>query len=458
MTENYPSHIFKTYDIRGKYGTDLTPEIAYSIGKALGTYFYHIAGQPRVVVGYDMRESSTALYDSLAEGILSTGVDVLNIGLVATPVLYNQAYVQGTAGVMITGSHLGAEYNGFKMVVGLKPVWGEDIQAFYELIRQDIYRDGQGASYDLPNVNTSYKAQLAASFRMGRPLKIVVDGGNGMGGYYAPDILRQQGHEVIELYCEPDGSFPNHHPNPEKAENMRDLSAKVIETGADVGLAFDGDADRVGVVDETGHHISADKILAWLATDILPHFPEGAKYVGDVLSSQVVFQTVEDFGGEALLWASGHARIKSKMQSEQAVFGGESSGHMFFADRYPGFDDGIYAAGRIVELLSTTTSSLSAQLATLPKYFTTPEYRPYCPEEKKSEIIQSVKAQLQNETMIDIDGLRVIFDEGWALLRPSGTEPVLSLRFEATSEELALDYKAYLFDLLKEAYPEVEDF
>lgn len=455
---NYNPHIFKTYDIRGKYGTDLTPDIAELIGKSLGTYFYHIAGHEQVVIGYDMRESSVELYESLAEGILSTGVEVLNIGRVATPVLYSQAYAQGTAGVMITGSHLAAEFNGFKMVVGLKPVWGDDIQAFYELIRQGIYREGRGQVYDIYNVNDAYKTQLAASFRQGRQLKVVVDGGNGMGGFYAPDILRQQGHEVVEMYCEPDGTFPNHHPNPEKAENMQELAAKVVEVGADVGLAFDGDADRVGVVDERGNHISADKIMAWLATDILPRFPEGAKFVGDVLSSQVVFQTVEDFGGEALMWASGHARIKSKMQSEQAVFGGESSGHMFFADRYPGFDDGIYAAGRIVEMLSTTDVTLSAQLSTLPQYFTTPEYRPHCAEDKKAEVIQRVKVLLGREKIVDVDGLRVMFAEGWGLLRPSGTEPVLSLRFEASSEEFALGYKDYIKGLLQEAYPEVEDF
>ena len=450
--------IFKTYDIRGNVTDELTPEVAVLIGKALGTYFQHICGQQQVVVGYDMRLSSLELFNGLTAGLTMTGCDVFNIGQVATPVLYHQAFVLGTAGVMITGSHLAKEFNGFKIVVGNKPVFGMDIQTLYDVIGTGLFEEGHGKIYVIDSINASYKEMLTASFRRGRSLKIVVDAGNGMGGIYAPTILRGLGHDITELYCEPNGNFPNHHPNPEKSENMQDLADKVKTLGADVGLAFDGDADRVGVVDEQGNHISADKILAWLATDILPRHPEGAVVVGDVLSSQVLFDTVEAYGGEPLIWASGHARIKAKMQAEGAVFGGESSGHMFFADRYAGFDDGIYAAGRVVELLASGAQPLSAHLARLPHMYTTPEYRPHCPDEKKRPILNMLRRKLRHEKIVDVDGLRVLFPNGWGLVRASGTEPVLSLRFEAYTEADALAYKKRLVELLRDLYPELPQF
>lgn len=450
--------IFKTYDIRGKAGEELTRDSAELIGRSLGTYFQHICGQKQVVVGSDMRLSSGTLFKGLAEGLTESGCNVFDIGMVATPVLYTQAYALGMAGVMITGSHLAKEYNGFKVVIGLKPVFGDGIATIGELIKQGVFETGKGRVRELDDVNVYYVDKLIGSFRRGRSIHAVIDGGNGMGGYYAAAILRQLGHHITELYTEPDGNFPNHHPNPEKTENLADLIAKVRETGADVGLAFDGDADRVGVVDEHGNHISADKIMAWLATDILPRHQQGAVFVGDVLSSQVVFETVEQYGGEAVMWASGHARIKSKMQEIGALFGGESSGHMFFADRYPGFDDGIYAAGRIVELLAESRMPLSKHIAALPQYFTTPEYRPHCPEDRKQDVINGVKARLNGEKVVDIDGLRVMFADGWGLLRPSGTEPVLSLRFEAKDEATALAYKERIVGLLREVYPEVENF
>jgi phosphomannomutase/phosphoglucomutase len=285
----------------------------------------------------------------------------------------------------------------------------------------------------------------------------VIDAGNGMGGLYAPDLLTRLGHQVTALYGEPDGDFPNHPPNPEKPENMCDLAARVVETGADVGLAFDGDADRVGVVDEKGAFISADTVMAWLAQDVLARNP-GATFVGDVLSSQVVFDVVQQAGGRAILWQSGHARVKAKMQAEGALLGGESSGHMFFADRYYGFDDGVYAAGRIVELLSERAESFSVLIGALPQMFTTPEYRPYCPDDKKARVIAGVKALLGDAPVVDVDGLRVLFPAGWGLLRPSGTEPVLSLRFEAHTEADAWQYKARIAELLRRVYPEVEAF
>lgn len=449
---------FKTYDIRGNAEKDFNNDVAAQIGWGIGTYLQRAYHQRFVIVGYDMRLSSESLRNGLIAGLNASGCDTYDIGLVATPVLYMQAFLKGVAGVMITGSHLAKEHNGFKLVVGRHPIFGDEIQQIYQLIQADDLESGAGTRYLLPDINTYYLSLLSGHFRpKQRRLKVVVDAGNGMGGLYAPELIRHLGHEVTELYCQLDGNFPNHHPNPEKAANVAELSAKVREIGADVGLAFDGDADRVGVVDEDGTLIGADKIMAWLATDIVPHHPN-AIFVGDVLSSQVVFDVVKNHGGKAILWQSGHARIKAKMQVENALFGGESSGHMFFGDRYTGFDDGIYAAGRVVELLSTSDEGLFSHIARLPQMFTTPEYRPHCPEEHKSSIIEGVKNLAGDLPYIDVDGLRVLFPNGWGLLRPSGTEPVLSLRFEATMEADAFAYKAQFIEWLKHIYPEVEDF
>lgn len=451
--------IFKTYDIRGKVGHDLTANAAFDIGRALGTHFQAVYQSQQVLIAYDMRGSSIDLLNKLLAGFHTTGCDTYNIGLAATPVLYWSALRLGLPGVMITASHLGKEYNGFKLVVGRKSIYGDEIQTIYQRIQRGDYSESTGGiPYDIIDVNQRYLSFLGVGFKSGgRKLNIVVDAGNGMGGIYAPDLLRQQGHTVTELYCNPDGNFPNHHPNPEKAANVADLAAKVRELGADLGLAFDGDADRVGVVDENGTLISADKVMAWLATDIIPRNPD-AVFVGDVLSSQVVFDVVKNNGGTPILWASGHARVKSKMQAESALLGGESSGHMFFADRYFGYDDGIYSAGRVAELLSQRHTQLSAELANLPQMFTTPEYRPHCPDEMKTPIIDGVKALLGDLPLVDVDGLRVLFPNGWGLLRASGTEPVLSLRFEAHTEADAWDYKAQIVALLKQVYPAIEDF
>ncbi len=449
--------IFKTYDIRGKVGDDLTAHAAQLIGMAFGSHIQAQYQTRQVAVGYDMRVSSTDMMTNLVAGLNAAGCDVYDIGLVSTPVLYSVAFRTGLAGIMITASHLGKEFNGFKMVVGRKPIYGDEIQNLYQKIETSEFASAPGKRFQMMDINSAYLGHLASSFRPSRKLKVVVDAGNGMGGAYAPKLLSRLGHDVTELYCDPDGDFPNHHPNPEKEANVKDLIAKVQEIGADVGLAFDGDADRVGVVDEKGNLISADKVMAWLATDIIPRNP-GATFVGDVLSSQVVFDVVKQHGGNPILWQSGHARIKSKMQAESAILGGESSGHMFFGDRYYGFDDGVYAAGRVVELLAQGEKSLSEHIADLPQMFTTPEYRPHCPEEMKSSIIEGVKAKLGDVPLVDVDGLRVLFSDGWGLLRPSGTEPVLSLRFEARTETDAWAYKDRIVGLLKQVYPEIEDF
>jgi phosphomannomutase/phosphoglucomutase len=374
--------------------------------------------------------------------------------------LYQQAARLGTGGVMVTASHLGKEYNGLKLMVGREPLFGADLKALYtqieagDFIASDVNMD---RCRDAEGINQHYLEHLAIGFWPARRrLKVVVDAGNGMGGPYGPQLLTMMGHDVTPIYCDLDSDFPHHHPNPEKPANVRDLQAKVLEVGADVGLAFDGDADRVGVVDNKGQLVSADRVLAWLAKPVVERYP-GAVVVADVLSSQVLFDVVRDAGGRPVMWQSGYARVRAKMREEGAILGGESSGHMFFADRYYGFDDGIYAAGRVAEQLASSDEPLSAQIAALPQMYLTPEDRPYCPDEKKAPIIEAVKKEFAAKyPIVDVDGVRVLFEQGWGLLRASGTEEVLSLRFEAYTEEAALDYKAQIVEALRRVYPELE--
>ncbi|MBN1283838.1 MAG: phosphomannomutase/phosphoglucomutase [Anaerolineae bacterium] len=452
------ANIFRTYDIRGKAGVDIDADTAYQVARAFASYLIKERNTHRVVVGYDLRPTSAGMADALCRGFVESGCHVLNIGLVATPVLYHQAARLDAGGVMVTASHLTKEYNGIKLTVGREALYGDTIKAMHRRVEAQDFVDGSGARQDIDDVNQVYITQLVGGFwPAGRRLKIVVDAGNGMGGPYGPQLLTMMGHEVIAQFCELDSDFPNHHPNPEKAANMRDLQAKVLEVGADLGVAFDGDADRVGVVDEKGQLISADRLLAWLIKPVVARYP-GAAVVADVLSSQVLFDVVRSAGGRPVMWQSGYARVRAKMRAEAALLGGESSGHMFFGDRYFGFDDGIYAAGRVAEMLSLTGGALSEQIAALPQMYLTPEYRPYCPDAKKAPIIAAVKeAFAAKYPVVDVDGVRVLFEDGWGLLRASGTEEVLSLRFEAYSEAAAHSYKAQVVEALRRVYPELEE-
>ena len=458
-------NIFRTYDIRGKAGADLDRETARLIARAFAAYLLEERGTRHVVIGHDLRPSSAALSRGLCQGFYESGCHVLDIGLVATPVLYFQAARLDAGGVMVTASHLGKEQNGFKLMVGRESIYGDDIQALRWRIEEGHFSEAPGASEDsmgeaycqpVEGIDPFYMDYLVSSFwPAGRRLKIVVDAGNGMGGPYGPKLLTLMGHEVVPLFCELDSDFPNHHPDPERAENVRALHAKVLETGADLGLAFDGDADRVGVVDEQGQLVSADRALAWLAQPVLARHP-GAAVVADVLSSQTLFDVVEQAGGRPIMWKSGYARVRAKMRAENALLGGESSGHMFFADRYFGFDDGIYAAGRVAERLALTDAPLSAQIAALPSMCLTPEYRPHCPDAMKAPVIEAVKQAFAGRyPIVDVDGIRILFEEGWGLLRASGTEEALSLRFEARTEAAAHDYRRQVFEALRRAYPEV---
>ncbi len=450
--------LFKRYDIRGEVGRSLTEKSAELIGRAFGTYLER-ADVNKVVVGHDNRLSSRGLADAVIAGLLATGCRVTDIGQVATPVVYWEAVEKGNiGGVMVTGSHLKPIMNGFKLSIGKRNLYGEQIQALRQMITEGDFTAGQGELTRDETVNERYLAMARARLHHARPLTIVVDAGNGMGGVYAVPLLQSLGHRVIPLYCEPDGTYPHHQPDPQDAANLRDLAQRVRETGADLGLAFDGDADRVGVVDETGAPTPADRVLVLLARDILARNP-GAAVVADVLSSQVLFDEVARAGGRPIIWISGHSLVKAKMEEEGALLGGEMSGHIFLADGYYGFDDGIFVAGRIVQIVAAQEETLSALMATVPTLWATPEYRPYCPDERKADVIAAVRAALQGRYPInDVDGVRITFERGWGLLRASNTEPVLSLRFEGQTEADALEYKRIVGEALRAAYPEVGEF
>lgn len=450
--------LFKRYDIRGEAGRALTDRAAELIGRAFGTYLER-ADVSQVVVGHDNRLSSRGLADAAIQGLIAAGCQVIDIGQVATPVVYWYAVEAGDiGGLMVTGSHLKPVMNGFKLSIGKRNLYGEQIQALRQMISEGDFTAGQGEVHRDETVNERYLAMARARLRHARPLTIVVDAGNGMGGVYAVPLLESLGHRVIPLYCEPDGTYPHHQPDPQDAANLRDLVAQVRASGADLGLAFDGDADRVGVVDEMGTPIPADRVLVLLARDILARNP-GAAVVADVLSSQVLFDEVARAGGRPIVWISGHSLVKARMEEEGALLGGEMSGHIFLADGYYGFDDGVFVGGRIVQMVAAQDRPLSALMATVPTLWATPEYRPHCPDERKAAVIAAVHAALKDRYPInDVDGVRITFERGWGLLRASNTEPVLSLRFEGETEADALEYKRIVGEALRAAYPEVGEF
>jgi phosphomannomutase/phosphoglucomutase len=450
--------IFKRYDIRGKVGESLTEQAARQIGQAFGTYLQR-HGIREAILGQDNRASSPALAAAAGDGLTRAGCVVTTIGLVATPIVYWCAVEAGDiGGLMVTGSHLKPVMNGFKLSVGMRNLYGDQIAALYDMIVTGSLAVGEGHTTADDGANERYLAMVEKRLMHARALKIVVDAGNGMGGVYAVPLLEALGHTVIPLYCEPDGTYPNHQPDPQNAENLRDLVVAIKKHGADLGLAFDGDADRVGVVDDWGTVIPADRVLILLARDTLSRHP-GATVVADVLSTQVLFDEVKKAGGHPLVWISGHSLIKAKMAEVGALLGGEMSGHIFMADDYYGFDDGIFVAGRVVQLIAAQDQPLSALMATVPILYATPEYRPRCPDDRKAPVIQAVYDILINEYPInEVDGIRITFERGWGLLRASNTEPALSMRFEGQTEADALDYKRIVQAALKEVYPEVEDF
>ena len=431
------SSIFRAYDIRGVVGETLSAEVAYEIGRAIGSEAYY-RGEQTVVVGRDGRSSGGELSEALIRGLKATGRDVKDIGQVPTPVLYFAAQELGAnSGVMVTGSHNPPEYNGFKIVLGGETLANDAIQVLRQRIASGDLLTGEGSAEQVQMLD-DYIQRVRADVQLARPVKVVVDCGNGVAGGVAPQLLQGLGCEVIELYCEVDGDFPNHHPDPSRPENLSDLIQAVQQHGAEVGIAFDGDGDRVGIVGSQGEIIWPDRLLMLLAMDVLSRHP-GAQIIYDVKCSRHVAEVVTQYGGEPLMCATGHSLIKAKMKQTGALLAGEMSGHIFFKERWLGFDDGLYTAARLLEILANDQRSSSEIFAALPDSMNTPELSVPMAEGEPARFMQRLLdvAQFDNASVITIDGMRVEFDDGWGLVRASNTTPCLVLRFEAR-DELAL--------------------
>ena len=447
--------IFREYDIRGIADTELLSGDVEQLGLGLGTYLQRHSGK-KINLGRDCRLSSSRLRDALIRGLLGSGCDVTDIGTVPTPVLYYSAqHLNAHGAVMITGSHNPPEYNGFKTVCGSGTLHGSAIQDVRRLIEARDYESGEGKESTADMV-TPYVDEVASQFTLDRPIRIAVDAGNGTAGPVFHRILEKLNGEKLnveaaELYFEMDGSFPNHHPDPTVPANLADLIGVVRETRAELGIAFDGDSDRIGAVDDRGEVIYGDMLMLIFGREILTRNP-GATFIGEVKCSQLMYDELNRLGGRAIMYKTGHSLIKAKMKEEHAALAGEMSGHMFFADRYYGYDDALYAACRLIELVSNSGQPLSAQLSSFPKLVSTPEIRVDTEEELKFELVARVAAQLKaKHKTVDIDGIRVIFDNGWGLLRASNTQPVLVMRFEATSEAILNEYQKEVEAALEQA-------
>jgi phosphomannomutase/phosphoglucomutase len=446
---DFNPYIIREYDIRGEVASDLTPATVDGLGRAFGTYLRRSGGK-RALVGRDCRLSSPGLRDSLVSGVLSTGVSVLDAGLIPTPCHYFGLHTLGVdGGVMITGSHNPPEYNGFKVAVGHSTLYGEEIRRIASIMESDDFEVGRGEVEGLELLKR-YESYLAKDIAVSRRLKVVIDSGNGMGGLVAPGLFRGAGCEVVELYSEPDGRFPNHHPDPTIPGNLVSLIETVVREGADLGVAFDGDADRIGVVDEVGKIIWGDHLLILFAREVLSKGP--ASIVFEVKCSQALIDEIRRLGGRPIMSSTGHSLIKKKMKEEGAILGGEMSGHMFFADRYFGYDDAIYAASRLIGICSRANVPLSGLLSDIHHYVSTPEIRVDCPDRLKFDVVREVKNHFQRDhEVIDVDGARVLFPGGWGLVRASNTQPVLVLRFEADSESRLNEIKKEVMGVVAEA-------
>ena len=433
MTSSINPQIFREYDIRGIVGKDLTPDTVTSIGKAIGTYIKRSGGKT-LVIGKDVRTNSEEFRKILSSALNSTGCDVIDIGMVPTPMTYFALHhFKADGGVMITGSHNPPEFNGFKISQGVHSLYGEKVQQLKQLIQANNFATGNGITKQ-QDVIGDYMDKICSLLKISRNVKVVVDGGNGCFGIVGPALLRKMAQTPIELFCEPDGTFPNHHPDPTVAKNLTHLIEKVRAEKAELGIGFDGDADRIGVVDEKGNILWGDQLLILFARDILLKNP-GATIVGEVKCSQNLYKDIEKHGGIPVMAAAGHSLIKNKMRETGALLAGEMSGHICFADNYYGFDDAIFAACRILQIVSQSKQKVSEMLADLPKTAYTPEIRIDCPDDKKFEIVLELTEIFRNlYEVIDIDGVRINFGDGWALIRASNTQPVLVLRFEAATD------------------------
>jgi len=442
--------IFREYDIRGLVDQDLTEEAVRLVGKALGSQVREAGGR-RVVVGRDCRESGPRFAAAMIDGLTSTGMEVTDLGVVPTPLVYFAAATLPVDGlVMITGSHNPPEYNGLKVGVGKTTLHGDGIQAILRRIQEGRFASGRGtvAGHDIV---TPYRAYVRHNLKLGpRRLKVVVDAGNGTGGVVAVPLFQSLGIEVVPLFIEMDGRFPNHHPDPTVEKNLEHLKAKVRETGADLGIAYDGDADRVGAVDEKGQVLWGDQLMILFSRALLAENP-GAAIVGEVKCSMNLYDDIAARGGRPIMWKAGHSLIKAKMKEEKALLAGEMSGHIFFGHRWFGFDDGIYSSARLIELVSHAPAPLSTLLADVPVTHATPEIRVDCPEEKKFELVRRAQEWFSARyEAVTVDGVRVVFPDGWGLVRASNTQPLLVLRFEARTADRLAEIQRLVTDKVEE--------
>ncbi|WP_398496259.1 phosphomannomutase/phosphoglucomutase [Variovorax sp.] len=446
--------IFKAYDIRGVVPSTLNPEVAEALGRAFGSAA-RAAGETSVAVGRDGRLSGPALSQALIRGLVATGVEVIDVGAVTTPMLYFAAHTLATSGIQVTGSHNPKDYNGFKMVLAGRAIYGDEIQALRKTMEAGSATLAPGGSVREVDVTEAYVQRIVGDVRLARPMKIVVDSGNGIAGASAPAIFRALGCEVTELFSEVDGDFPNHHPDPSKPENLKDLIAALQQGDAELGLAFDGDGDRLGIVTKDGQNIFPDRQMQLFAQDVLSRVP-GGTIVYDVKCSQRLGPAIEAAGGKPLIFKTGHSLIKAKMKELDSPLGGEMSGHIFFKERWFGFDDGTYAGCRMLEILSRSPNA-SDVLNALPTSFSTPELNVKCAEGEPHAVVEqllkaaSFEAPAQVST---IDGLRVDWPDGFGLIRASNTTPVLVLRFEGQTQAALERIEARMLALLKTVKPD----
>lgn len=447
-----PRDIFRTYDIRGIYGQELTDEAAKIIGKASGTYFLQ-NNIGKVVVGMDNRVSGPQIFEAFCAGLLEVGCNVLDAGLSQSPIIYYSWYgLDANAAVMVTASHNPSQYNGFKMSMNKKPLSGDDYQKIYQLCLKNEFTPATGQRQKI-NLWSKYKEEIKKNIKLQKKLKVVVDCGNGGASAFAPELLKELGCEVISIYCELDGNFPNHDPYPQKIEYYTELIKIIKEQKADLGLSFDGDGDRLGVYDERGNFVENDRLAMIFSQDICLKHPN-PKIVMNISTSLSVIEHIENCGGNFILWKTGYPNITEKMRQENAVFGGEISGHFFFKDRYFGYDDALYAAFRILEIISASAEPFSFLIEGLPKYFETRETRVEVPGGKdKFEITKKIADEIKTEypeaKIYDFDGIRFDFGDGWGLIRPSNTEPVIGTRAEAKTASRLEEIKKLIEDKLK---------
>jgi len=425
--------MFREYDIRGIAGKDMTEDDVFLIGKGVGT-FIREHGRTKLTVGRDCRLTSDLYSEKVIEGLLSTGCDVIDIGVCPTPVLYfSIQHLNQEGGVMVTASHNPGEYNGFKLCIDLDSIHGKDIQKILGIIKEKSFVTGKG-SLTTADVVTPYMEFVENNITLAGPIKVGIDSGNGTAGVVAVPLLKKLNCEVYDIYSDMDGTFPNHEADPTVEKNMQDLIALVKENRLDIGIGYDGDGDRIGVVDEIGNIVYGDKLMIIFAREILSRKP-GATFISEVKCSKTMYDDIEKYGGRAIMWKTGHSLIKKKMKEENAELAGEMSGHIFFADRYFGYDDATYASCRLLEILTQTGMKISELLSDVPKTYTTPEIRVECPDDKKFAVVQKITDYFRERyNVIDIDGVRVLFEDGWGLVRASNTQPALVLRFEALSE------------------------